>query len=218
MIRWFRRADPDDDLEEEHAEVVLPEQIDFGEPVEPVQEIRQLPEVPEYAVIVATAATRGWHMAAVVTELDRSRFLFARHHGAMAFCRGTTGAQQPDQRQVARPRTTVPHRQHAGTQADRQLGLGKTGSLLFAAPLLCETHADAVDQGHRAADRAPDAEGIRLAEPPDRGAGEEQHHCVGCARRRKAGITACEIHLNCSCMMESGVPIGVDRLMCSSPG
>ena len=56
-IRWFRRADPDDELEEEHAEVVLPEQIDFGEPVEPVQEIRQLPEVPEYAVIVATAAT-----------------------------------------------------------------------------------------------------------------------------------------------------------------
>ena len=68
MIRWFRRADPDDDLEEEHAEVVLPEQIDFGEPVEPVQEIRPLPEVPEYAVIVATAATRGWHMAAVVTD------------------------------------------------------------------------------------------------------------------------------------------------------
>ena len=40
MAMLFRRADPDDDLEEEHAEVVLPEQIDFGEPVEPVQEIR----------------------------------------------------------------------------------------------------------------------------------------------------------------------------------
>jgi len=70
MFRWFRRRDEDDedDFEEEGEDVALPDQIDFGEPTEPILESRRLPDVPEFAVIVAAAATNGWHMAAIVTD------------------------------------------------------------------------------------------------------------------------------------------------------
>ncbi|HUB45991.1 MAG TPA: hypothetical protein VMB73_13475 [Acetobacteraceae bacterium] len=68
MFRWFRRADPEDEFEDEADEVPLPEQIDFGEPVEFIPEIRPLPKVPDFAAIVAETAVNGWHMAAVVTD------------------------------------------------------------------------------------------------------------------------------------------------------
>ena len=68
MIRWFRRADDEDEFEEDGSDGALPEQIDFGEPVELVPEIRPLPKVPELAVIVAESEIHGWHMAAVVSD------------------------------------------------------------------------------------------------------------------------------------------------------
>ncbi|HUN39752.1 MAG TPA: hypothetical protein VMU81_05640 [Acetobacteraceae bacterium] len=68
MLRWFRRADPEDEFEDAADEAPLPEQIDFGEPVEFVPKIRPLPKVPDFAVIVAATENNGWHMAAVVTE------------------------------------------------------------------------------------------------------------------------------------------------------
>ncbi|HUB10615.1 MAG TPA: hypothetical protein VMB34_01555 [Acetobacteraceae bacterium] len=74
MILWFRRSDPDEGLEAEGDEPGLPGQIDFGEPVEPIPEGRLLPNVPEFAVIIAAAATNGWHMAAVVTDATGPEF------------------------------------------------------------------------------------------------------------------------------------------------
>ncbi|HTW69945.1 MAG TPA: hypothetical protein VME47_08680 [Acetobacteraceae bacterium] len=68
MVRLFRRAAPEDEFGDEADETPLPEQIDFGEPVEFVPEIRPLPRVPDFAVIVAETESNGWHMAAVVTD------------------------------------------------------------------------------------------------------------------------------------------------------
>ena len=67
MIRWFRRSDPDDEFEDDDY-VPLPDHVDFGAEPAPVPGERPLPEVPELAVIVAAAATNGWHMAAVLAE------------------------------------------------------------------------------------------------------------------------------------------------------
>lgn len=55
MAMLFRRADPDDELEDE-------DQSESG------GEGQLLPEVPEFAVIVSDTATDGWHVAMVVGE------------------------------------------------------------------------------------------------------------------------------------------------------
>ena len=110
-----------------------------------------------------------------------------------------------------------------GTTPARKLivnwGWGKLEGSVSQLRFLCEAHADAVDQGHRAVTVR-----LTLKESgwPRRRIVVKVKSNISYLESRpphgNAGITACEIHLNCSCMIASGVPIGVDRLMCSSPG
>jgi len=69
MIRWFRRRDDDDEdgLEEAGKDLAPPAEIHLGEQTEQILDSKSLPALPQFAVIVAAAATNGWHMAAIVT-------------------------------------------------------------------------------------------------------------------------------------------------------